>query len=383
MPPPYRPISDARRAFLDEPPAPRYFAPGPFDSQQEMGLQASSAMAADDLFSSRDEASTKAAENAFRRLSAASRARMMPYSEAANIAQESFIPEQIASQRRLLPGQEALQQTQNYYNTERGKYALQDLPEDYADKIDERRFEAQKRDSARADQEYRDPVADRLARLHGFKPEDIAVYEQLQDHPNAPKDPRQRQEWARDQALLMRRQQEAVAAADWLAHEQDSATGKPRDEKAMDLVENVVDASGNLIGQRIKKGADPQKVADAILSYRRSQKRKLDDTELRRQFQAESQTLNQQFDNISNQIREYLIQQKQELDPATLKSIAEEMEILRKQRTDVGRDLENLRRRHFPSASKEEGQAPVKEAVKPLPKGASYIKDATQISQKE
>lgn len=325
------PVADARSAFLEEAPEPYYFPDprrydfggGSFDPVAGIGLQAADTLAAEDLFSRRDDDATKAGENIHRRLLSASRRRLMPYSEAAQRAQ---MQRSAAEDEAEIPGiPRRIEQRDELADLRLGQ-EREDL--DY------------RTERLRALQEA-DPYMDRLQRMHGATPEDLFAYQQLSEMGPPELTPRQRREWARDNTLGLMRDREAVAAADFLANDVDEA-GKPRDATAFDLIETVADPSGRLIGQRIKAGADPKRVSEMILNYRRHQRQR---GEREKRLKEDSAYYNQDLDNTRALMGAAEREQAAyvEARQAVPKEVSDRLMALRRRTSQLNDELRKLR----------------------------------------
>jgi len=298
MAPPRR-ISSSARSLFGEPEPPVYFPPvgqgnGAFGSYVSPQYAATSRIQDDELDNARDDSLTRKADNLLQRASAASEYTLLPYSTAAKRARLDFEPEQIDSQRRLMPSMEARRIADDQYNTELDKAQLEDLP----DMVDDRRAE---RDARVEAIQNRDPYVERLQRDHAANKEQaMATFQQFQGI--APKELRgaKRSEWAEQQTRGILKQREAVDAANFLSNELDATTGKPLSPEAMGLIETVVDSEGLPIGHRIKKGSDPQKVSEMILSYRRHQG---DKAVREKRLKEDSSYYNQDIDNTSQLLK--------------------------------------------------------------------------------
>lgn len=297
--PPRRTIGSSSRSLYGEPEPPVYFPPvgrgeNGFGSYVSPAYADRAAMDDLEAGAKRDEILTRRADNILRRASSASQFSLIPYQERASRARLDFEPERIGSERRLLPSSESARMAQNQYQTALDEAQLQDLPDMLADR-------ASQRDARLEAIQNRDRYSEALQRDHAAnKDQAVATYQQFQSI--APPELRgaKRNEWADQQTRGLLKQREAVDAANFLANEVDYNTGKPYDPTALDFIETVSDAEGLPIGHRIKKGADPKRVADSILSYRRHQN---DRQQREKRLQTDSAYYNQDIDNTTALLR--------------------------------------------------------------------------------
>lgn len=391
MPPPYRryPIDDARDALLEEQPAyPRVFDVGipfgqnSFSPAAESGLLGSAQRYSDELFTRNDRMNTEAANNAYTRLSRASESRRLPFTEAAAIASARLADAQDSARIPDVPTFETNAREKALTGIDEERMARRQMPS-------EEEYQAARRSAALEDLTTRDPYAASLQRTHGATAADLGAYSQFADTAPEALSPRKRQQWAHDQTVGMIKDKEAVSAADFLANDSDNETGKPLDEKATDIIENVTDSAGRLIGQRIKAGADPNRVAQVIASGRRALKKKADQAEIRRQYDSRANDFNRMDDNYAAKLRGLRDELKQIPEASIAKHIHDEIEETKEKSRKLTEEWDAFRKRHNPYSGRDAAPPPAApaapEGTPKAPTGSgkeSTWKQALQESQK-
>jgi hypothetical protein len=316
MPPPnqYRrnPILAGRSEVLGEPPPAYYFPqPGqsgafaPSYSPRQIG---NSMLAADEFIGRRDDLDTKRVENFTRRLESGSRARTLPFTESATIAQQKLQTQRAESDARLNPFAESEELAKSKLGTAQAEASLQTLPQD----VDARNIE---RDAAVTRIKSDDPELERLQRLTK-SPGPLMAYEHYLDTaPKELKTPEARRKYAYNQSLRIAQDEDAVAAL-----YESYADGK-LDAQALDsFLEPVMGANGEDFGMRVK--SDP-KVRTRVRSLvaesgLRKERQRASEASAREARLSEASRM----DSINSLIRS--AQKRAETgDPAAAKEIAE------------------------------------------------------------
>lgn len=288
MPPPYRrnPVAEARADFFGEE-RPRVFFPpvgqaGSFRPYYDPMQRANLALETDEFLGKRDDLATRKDENLTRRLELGSRRRTLPFMEQADIAQQRVAAQKAESDMRLNPFIEQERKAESQLGKAEAEAALADIPAAADYRSARRTAEIDELQSA-------DPYAKRFR-----KPEDLDAYERLKETADPSLTGIKRQQWAQQQALRIAGDRDSVNLLNEAAY--------LGDKEAEGLVDVVTDSVGNVIGQRIKEGADPKKVAGIVMRQQRAQK---DATEKRKAVEAQQSVLNTAISNLTRRINSY------------------------------------------------------------------------------
>ena len=176
MAPPPSNIQRARASLLGEPAPSQFFqptvpvgsSPSAFGGAITPGFAARLNQDTAKYRSEMDDIQTRLAQNQLTRAQAGSAGRLLPFSEAAAIAQAKLNADQYAASQGLIPAQTEAARGQLQLGTERSRLELQDLPGEFEAKQQQRTAQSQYAESA-ADSAY-------LKRL-GDDPDAIAVYQ--------------------------------------------------------------------------------------------------------------------------------------------------------------------------------------------------------------
>jgi hypothetical protein len=252
MPPPNQsrrnPISSARAAVFDEQEEPRFFPlPGQrsaFAPYVSPSLLADTRLGTARFRNEFDELDTRRAENFTRRLESGSRARVLPFSESATIAEQRLQKEKAESDLRLNPFAESEAVAESKLQKAQADSSLQTLPED----VEARNLE---RDVATDRLRREDPEMEQLTRLTK-NPRHLLAYEHfLETAPPEIKAPDARRKYARNQSLQIAQDEDSVASV------YESYTNGELDETALDaFLEPVTGTNGEDFGMRVKN--DPK-----------------------------------------------------------------------------------------------------------------------------
>lgn len=215
-----------------------------------------------------DDIQTRLAQNQLTRAQAGSAGRLLPFSEAAAIAQAKLNADQYAASQGLIPAQTEAARGQLQLGTERSRLELQDLPGEFEAQRQQRMIQSQYAESA-ADSAY-------LKRL-GDDPDALAVYQAFSE-PGAV-----------GGGVLSREGQRRLAMAEALRVAQskpyieaiDFATqGKPG--LRQQFIEPIIDPVTKLpIGERIKPDADRNALAAYMNQSRQARTRLAEQKEQR------------------------------------------------------------------------------------------------------
>lgn len=176
MAPPPSSIQRARASLFDEPAPSQFFQPtvpvgsstSAFGGAITPGYAARLNQDVAQYRSQMDDIQTRMVQNQLNRAQAGSAGRILPFSEAAAIAQAKLNADQYAASQGLIPIQTEATKGQLQLGTERSRLELQDLPSEFEAKQRDRMNQSQYAESA-ADSAY-------LKRL-GDDPDAIAVYQ--------------------------------------------------------------------------------------------------------------------------------------------------------------------------------------------------------------
>lgn len=251
MPPPYRrrnPVADAEASFFDEPPVPRFFAPvgqgdtalGGYISPRLAGnLQQSY----NEIEDSEDARATKREEQFLRRLQSRSGARVLPHTEAANIATARLTRERAESDIKNNPFHEREDAAESQFQTKQAELGLESMPEDEAARREARDIGMERLRS-------QDPNLERIARMTK-NPAHLRAYDYFTEAaPKEIRDPEQRRRFAQNKALQLAEDEDGVDAL-----YEARALNKIDDDAIAEMVESVDSPDGQHFGLRIKPEA--------------------------------------------------------------------------------------------------------------------------------
>ncbi len=263
----YTALDRARQEALGEAP-PAYYFPAvngsghsPFAPTISPQYAARQMLEREAIDAHRDDALTKAEDNAFRRLTNESKRRSMPFTEAAEIAKAKLAATQAATDEANNPFTAEADKQQALTNIEQNQGLREDLPE-------VREYAKTQRAHALQQMQDQDPYFTRLSKI--LPKNDVAsaaAYESyLRNPPPGVQGERARQH-AYESTLSLVRDSEAVDAID--TQDAMAKNSALRDE----LLEDVPDAeTGQIIGTRIKKGANMTKVTAALRAARNAKR---------------------------------------------------------------------------------------------------------------
>ena len=258
MAPPASSIQRAKASLLGEPPPSRFFqptvpvgsSPSAFGGAISPGYAARLNQDVAQYRSQMDDIQTRLAQNELNRAQAGSAGRILPFSEAAAIAQAKLNADQYAASQGLLPQQTEAARGQLQLGTERSRMELEDLPGEFQAKQQQRINQAQYAE-ANADAAY-------MRRL-GEDPDVMAVY-QAYSEPGIPGIGPMTREGARRRAMT---EALSVAQSKPFIEAVDFATqGKPGLREKF-IIPVLDPSTGIQIGERI----NPQADRNALASY--------------------------------------------------------------------------------------------------------------------
>lgn len=296
MPP--NPINRARSEFYGEPEEPEFFVPtrgrtsfSPYISPR---FAANSRMQMNKFLREEDDAETRASENYTRRLESASRSRLMPYSERAQMAQNQLQEQRAQSDMRLNPFMEKQEQAQSEFATAQARGNLQNLPQ--AQKLDAAKMAYEQSQMQRAD-----PREEEIQRLTK-SPESILAYRHFLKTAD-PKLPREDQmESAYNQALQLDRDRGAVETV-YEAY----SNGNLDADSISQFVESVDAPDGTHLGMRIKNAPNVRariaQLAADERTYKQKMEREREESKSSRYHNAQLlATLNDEISDLRKQI---------------------------------------------------------------------------------
>jgi hypothetical protein len=276
MAPPASSIQRAKASLLGEPPPSRFFqptvpvgsSPSAFGGAISPGYAARLNQDVAQYRSQMDDIQTRLAQNELNRAQAGSAGRILPFSEAAAIAQAKLNADQYAASQGLLPQQTEAARGQLQLGTERSRMELEDLPGEFQAKQQQRMNQAQYAESS-ADAAY-------LRRL-GDDPDAIAVYSAYSE-PGVSgfgvlnREGERRR--AAGEAIKVIQSRPLIEAIDF------AAQGKPGFREQ--FVEPILDPITKLpIGERIKDTADRNLLAQFNNRYKQSRTKLSEEKEKR------------------------------------------------------------------------------------------------------
>jgi hypothetical protein len=260
------PVASARDEFLEEPQPDRFFPRsgssgsfGPYYSGEQI---ANASLDSDKYLGAKDDLLTRRYQNEFQRRDYMSRSRVMPYSEAADIASQKSRAVRSASEERLNPFMEEADKEQAMTSAETSRAIRGGIGE----RAELEKVERAKRMEALMSD---DPEEQKLSKWTN-DPQDLLTYRALYNRVD-PKLPKQeRQAAAFRKTVRLAQDREVIGAL----HEA-AASGIVKAEAIDALLEPEMDDKGNYYGDYIKQDPAARRAVQRILANNATQKMKM------------------------------------------------------------------------------------------------------------
>jgi len=261
MPITYNPIRRSRDDFMGEQSS--QFFPSVDQGRTglspyvEGGYAASSRLAMDDLLAKRDEQNTQLAENYTRRLQAENRARLMPFTAAAEIAAAKFHARKSGLDEEISPFLAEEDKARAQLNTDRYTADRENLP---AKSL----LEGLQAEDAAANWEPSDPDKYQAKLLSVTKnPRDLINYDDIYEESDKAMPKSERRKLAYYKAMALMEDREAVSAIESMLADDPQYMNK---RKAL-VVDEISPKTGRVRGSYINPNADIAEVNRMVRQY--------------------------------------------------------------------------------------------------------------------